>query len=76
MSDLIFTTLSDQIANIDAVPGLTNCVAVTIQLDTILKYARKEPWTVHLYRKGNTDKQNMEMFNVSFLQSYPLGRDV
>ena len=76
--DIVFTTIPDQITNIDTVPGISDHDAVTVQLDTTVKYARKKPRTVYLYRKGNMEglKEDMEIFKDSFLQSNPLDRDV
>ena len=76
--DLVFTTTPDQITNIDTVSGMSDHDAVTVQLDTTVKYARKKPRTVYLYRKGNMEglKEDMEIFKDSFFQSNPLDRDV
>ena len=74
MLDLVYTTIPDQITNIDTVPGMS----YQDTIDTTMKYACKKPCTVYLYRKGITKglKEDMEIFKDSFLQFNPLDRDV
>jgi hypothetical protein len=43
--DLCFTTIPDQIKNIDTVPGMSDHDAVTVDLDIAVKYSRKRPKT-------------------------------
>ena len=76
--DLCFTTLPDQIKRVEVVPGMSDHEAVTIHLDTTVKYARKKPRMVYLFRKGNMEgvQKDLEDFKNSFLESDPEGKDV
>ncbi|XP_072028193.1 uncharacterized protein [Amphiura filiformis] len=76
--DLVFTTIPDQIRKVETAPGMSDHDAVAVQLDTTVKYARKKPRKVYLYKKGNMDgiRDGMEQYKDSFLQSNPTDNDV
>ena len=76
--DLCFTTIPDQIKEVDVVPGISDHDAVIIELDTAVKYCRKPPRLVYLYKKGDMDgvRKELEDFKDSFLESEPLKKGV
>ena len=45
--DLVFTTIPDQIKNIDIAPGMADHDAVSVELDMTVKYTRKKPRKVY-----------------------------
>jgi hypothetical protein len=76
--DLCFTTLPDQVKKVNTAPGLGDHHAVVVDLDTAVKYSRKQPRTVYMYRKGNMDgvRENLEDFKNTFLESGPMEKDI
>jgi uncharacterized protein with von Willebrand factor type A (vWA) domain len=58
---------------VETVPGMSDHDAVSAQLDTTVKYVRKKPRKVYLYKKGNMKglRDDMENYKESFLQSNP-----
>ena len=76
--DLVYTTLPDQVQSIETVPGISDHDAVTVHLDTTVRYGRKKPRTVYVYKKGDMNglRDEMESFKDQFLQSQPMERSV
>ena len=76
--DLVYTTLPDQVQSIETVPGISDHDAVTVHLDTTVKYGRKKPRTVYVYKKRDMNglRNEMESFKDQFLQSQPMERSV
>ena len=76
--DLCFTTLPDQVKKVEPVPGMSDHLAVGIEIDTAVKYTRKRPRTVYLYQKGDMSavKRKLENFKESFLRSEPMKNSV
>ena len=76
--DLVFTTIPDQIIKTDTTPGMADHDAVTVQLDTTVKYGRKKPRIVYQYNKGDMDglRKDLESFKDTFLQSNPKEKDI
>ena len=76
--DLVYTTLPDQVQSIETVPGISDHDAVTVHLDTTVKYGRKKPRTAYVYKKGDVNglRNEMESFKDQFLQSQPMERSV
>ena len=47
---------------VETVPGMSDHLAVTIELDTVtVKYSRKKPRTVYLYKKGDMSGVRREL---------------
>ncbi|XP_072042992.1 uncharacterized protein [Amphiura filiformis] len=76
--DLVFTNIPDQLRKVETVPGISDHDAVIVQLDTTVKYIRRKPRKVYLYKKGDMDglRDEMESYKESLLQSNPMERDV
>ena len=76
--DLVFTTIPDQVKKVNAVPGMADHDAVSAELDTAVKYSRKQPRTVYLYKKGDMEgvKQYLEDFKDTFLDTNPMENQI
>eukprot|EP00057_Strongylocentrotus_purpuratus_P010558 XP_011665032.1 PREDICTED: RNA-directed DNA polymerase from mobile element jockey-like [Strongylocentrotus purpuratus] len=76
--DLCFTTLPDQIKQVDTAPGISDHDVVNVEMDTAVKYSRKQPRTVYHYNKGDMNgvRKELEDFKESFLESEPMTRGV
>ena len=74
--DLCFATLPDQIKQVDTAPGTSDYDVVNVEMDTAVKYRRKQPRTVYHYNKGDMDgvRKELEDFKESFLESEPMKR--
>ena len=76
--DLVFTTIPDQVKKVNAVSGMADHDAVSAELDTAVKYSRKQPRTVYLYKKGDMEgvKQYLEDFKDTFLDTNPMENQI
>ena len=53
--DLLLTTYPDYISNVATIPGMSDHLAVTVEFSIGLKFNKKKPRKIYLYKKGNIE---------------------
>ena len=70
--DLVFTTIPDCVSDISNIPGMSDHEAVTGSCELNLQTNKKQPRTVHMYRKANTEgiEEELNQFSEEFMASF------